>query len=251
VTNTIQETLWNLRVAKWFDDRNLTEGSDPPRQFIKLLQEYTELYEGELLGRTDELKDGIGDTQVVLCGMAHQIKCPWPTWENPPAKDSKRAVAELLIEFGRVLAHDSWRSPEHFGFPLQTMCILLNQIANANGLTMNECQEQAWGDIEHRIGYIDDSGVFVKNVLRPVKGGPVWHPELLGEENMMWSAESPYHDDGSPFMWRLIKTHGAWKECHERELCDGEPRFWDDYEAAMVDIAKRHIEIVQSVESGS
>ena len=79
-TNIIKFPTFGERVAKWFDDRKITENATLNAQLGKLSEEFTELKEGldhledERFPKTislEEVKDGIGDMAVVLAGMAH------------------------------------------------------------------------------------------------------------------------------------------------------------------------------------
>ena len=66
---------WKGRIKQWAvsGDRNLIEGSTPRNQMDQLNEECGELYEGLLENNTDDTKDAIGDIQVVLCVMCHQL----------------------------------------------------------------------------------------------------------------------------------------------------------------------------------
>lgn len=41
-------------------------------------------------------------------------------------------------------------------------CVVLNNLAQMQGLTLNECLEQAWLDIKDRKGTMNEYGVFIK-----------------------------------------------------------------------------------------
>jgi NTP pyrophosphatase (non-canonical NTP hydrolase) len=60
------------KIRGWAADRNLIEGSDSFRQFVKLTEEIGELAHGIAKGRRDEIIDGIGDAVVVLTILAAQ-----------------------------------------------------------------------------------------------------------------------------------------------------------------------------------
>jgi hypothetical protein len=66
---------WKERIKQWAisGDRNLIEGSTTGKQMDKLLEEVKELREGLLNQNTDEIKDAIGDIQVVLAVMCCQL----------------------------------------------------------------------------------------------------------------------------------------------------------------------------------
>lgn len=61
------------KVEKWFIDRNLHE-ANPVKQFVKLMEEAGELFEGIAKDKPAFIKDALGDMQVVLIGLEQQIK---------------------------------------------------------------------------------------------------------------------------------------------------------------------------------
>ena len=64
---------WKERIKQWAADRNLIEGSTPTKQFVKLIEEVGELARAIQLGYQVDTEDAIGDIQVVLCIMCHQL----------------------------------------------------------------------------------------------------------------------------------------------------------------------------------
>ena len=40
--------------------------------------------------------------------------------------------------------------------------VVLNNLAHMNGLTLDECLQQAWDDIKDRKGYMNKHGIFIK-----------------------------------------------------------------------------------------
>ena len=64
---------WKERIKQWAADRNLIEGSTPWKQVRKLIEETEELatalHENDMV----EIKDAIGDIQVVLAVMCAQL----------------------------------------------------------------------------------------------------------------------------------------------------------------------------------
>ena len=61
------------RVGRWFDDRRLTENSNPAKQMRKLLEEVGELAGAIANNDEAEFKDAVGDCAVVLAGMARMM----------------------------------------------------------------------------------------------------------------------------------------------------------------------------------
>lgn len=60
------------KIEGWFYDRGL-HLARPDKQIIKLFEEVGELSSGFLNDDLDEIKDGIGDTVVVLIGLTIQL----------------------------------------------------------------------------------------------------------------------------------------------------------------------------------
>ena len=60
------------KIRNWSLDRNITHGSTPQAQFVKLIEEIGELAEGIAKSRKDAVVDGIGDAVVVLTILAAQ-----------------------------------------------------------------------------------------------------------------------------------------------------------------------------------
>lgn len=61
-----------VQVEQWFKDRGLDE-ADPNKQMLKLFEELGEVASGMARSNLDEVKDGIGDTIVVLIGLSLQL----------------------------------------------------------------------------------------------------------------------------------------------------------------------------------
>ena len=90
---------WKERIKQWAvsGDRNLIEGSSPRKQMGKLIEECNELYEGLLYNDIADIKDAIGDIQVVLAVMCAQLgldidECREIAWEQ--IKDRKGKMVD-------------------------------------------------------------------------------------------------------------------------------------------------------------
>ncbi len=88
---------WKERIRQWAADRNLIEGSTPIKQMDKLDEEVMELYDGLTRSETDDIKDAIGDIQVVLAVMCAQLnldidECREIAWEQ--IKDRKGKMVD-------------------------------------------------------------------------------------------------------------------------------------------------------------
>lgn len=60
-------------IRQWGHDRNLILGATPQAQFVKLIEEFSEITLGMEEQNYAEQKDGIGDTAVVLTILAAQM----------------------------------------------------------------------------------------------------------------------------------------------------------------------------------
>lgn len=89
-------------IRGWARDRNLIDGSDAGRQFIKLAEEMGELAAGLARNRQSEIWDAIGDMVVVLTIMAEQTGasiegCVEQAWQE--IKDRKgRMVGGVFVK---------------------------------------------------------------------------------------------------------------------------------------------------------
>lgn len=98
---------WKERVAKWAEDRNLVQGSNPVLQMNKLIEEVQELSDALIANDTDEICDAIGDIQVVLAVMCAQLgqdidQCREIAWEQ--IKDRKgKMVGGMFVKEGEGL----------------------------------------------------------------------------------------------------------------------------------------------------
>ena len=59
-------------IEQWATDRNL-HTAEPAKQMLKLIEEIGEIASGMARGNMNEIKDGIGDVQVVLTILAMQL----------------------------------------------------------------------------------------------------------------------------------------------------------------------------------
>ena len=85
---------WKERIKQWAvsGDRNLIERSTPLKQMDNLDEEFMELLDGLNHNNIDDIKDAIGDIQVVLAVMCCQLdldidECREIAWEQ--IKDRK------------------------------------------------------------------------------------------------------------------------------------------------------------------
>lgn len=63
----------HVKVCEWAEARNLIKGATPQAQFTKLVEELSEFTTGWGAGDQPEIKDGLGDSMVVLTVLAAQL----------------------------------------------------------------------------------------------------------------------------------------------------------------------------------
>lgn len=117
------------KITQWHKDRNLIDGSTNNAQFVKLLEEVIELY---ATLNPNLSKDGVFFNIKSILSNAYEngrIK------QAPKGKDIKDDVGDINV-------------------------VLMNMIER-EGFTMQQCLETAWHDIKDRKGEMRN-GVFVK-----------------------------------------------------------------------------------------
>ena len=157
MTKTLEE-----KTEQWFIDRNL-QTANPVKQFLKLMEEGGELFEGIAKDRPELIFDALGDMQVVLIGMGLQIKNGSTIEATPQELELLQLVATLgdiaAKLFSHIYQHETKR-PE-----LQAELILaknyIHSVAIHNCTTADNCLVIAYEEIKDRKGKMID-GVFVK-----------------------------------------------------------------------------------------
>ncbi len=149
------------KVEQWFIDRNLDK-AEPSKQFLKLMEETGELFEGIAKGDEALIQDAIGDIQVVLIGLEMQL-------EN---QEEQKALSDLegyLLAFvnalgmyaGYLANSDNEKAGLGFILARGLTPILIDKIAQSFNTTPEECLEIAYNEIKDRKGKLIN-GVFVK-----------------------------------------------------------------------------------------
>lgn len=76
----------------------------------------------------------------------------------------------------------------------------------------------------------------------------VWWEEFDGDDCSIWTANSPFSDDGHVFQWRLVpgmtRNRVIWLADHDSEL-GGEGNLWNTLEDAKAAIQRQHDKIVR------
>lgn len=166
-----------LNIIQWGVDRNIVGGATPQRQFLKLMSEFGEL--GDAIAKNDieGIKDGIGDSFVVLMligamlGLKPLIIDALPTWisftkfspiigeEEPTIESSYARTADKMTYLGLVVCMDSNSEGSH---PVLNCVGHLSRIAASYELTMETCALHAYNEIKDRTGVLFN-GTFIKS----------------------------------------------------------------------------------------
>ena len=136
-----------LLIIQWAKDKDLT---NPEKQRLKLLSEIGELADAILKNDVTEIKDGIGDTFVVLIILAEQT--------NVNIRLDKFTPQPIFDLYGTILTDILHRKAVQSSIDfLNDICILLK-------FDLTECANLAWDTIKNRTG-ITVNGIFLKNQL--------------------------------------------------------------------------------------
>ena len=120
------------KIAQWHEDRNLIAGATDDSQFEKLLEEVVELY--MTIHRND-------------CNMSPLF-----------AKYDLQEMIGKLHSKGRIKQAPEGKTIED---DVGDINVVLINLLERNGFTMQQCLDVAWNDIKDRKGKMID-GVFVK-----------------------------------------------------------------------------------------
>lgn len=157
-------TKMNLeeKVQQWFVDRNLHE-ANPVKQFLKLMEESGELFEGIAKDKSELIYDALGDIQVVLIGLDQQIK-------NGAQISANQQELELLLmvsSLGNIaqklyshVCHNETQMPL-IKSDLMFIGSVITSVSLFNKTDADSCLQIAHDVIKDRKGKMID-GVFVK-----------------------------------------------------------------------------------------
>lgn len=150
------------KVQQWFVDRNLHE-ANPVKQFLKLMEESGELFEGVAKDKSELIYDALGDIQVVLIGLEQQIK-------NGAQISANQQELELLLmvsSLGNIaqklyahVCHNETKMPL-IKSNLMFLDSVISSVSFFNGTDADSCLQIAYDAIKDRKGKMVD-GVFVK-----------------------------------------------------------------------------------------
>lgn len=157
-------TKMNLeeKVQQWFVDRNLHE-ANPVKQFLKLMEESGELFEGIAKDKSELIYDALGDIQVVLIGLDQQIKNGAQISANQQELELLLMVSSLGNIAQKLYAHVCHNETQIPLIKADLMFLdsVISTVSFCNGTTAESCLEEAYEVIKDRKGKMID-GVFVK-----------------------------------------------------------------------------------------
>jgi len=158
------------KVKQWSKDRGITINGKSTTQMLKLVSEYSEIYEAYFEDDIDLLKDAIGDCTVVLINLNELInkegnlnhKIDWTKVENKKV-DSSILQAKTMMTLGK-LADDIGKSYyEKASEKIEIMLGQLNSLAELNEINFVDCLELAYNEIKDRKGFLNENGNFIKS----------------------------------------------------------------------------------------
>ena len=150
------------KVQQWFVDRNLHQ-ANLIKQFLKLMEESGELFEGIAKDKSELIYDALGDIQVVLIGFEQQIKNGAQISANQQELELLLMVSSLGNIAQKLYAHVCHNETQ---IPLiKADLMFLNSVISSvsffNGTNADSCLQIAYDAIKDRKGKMVD-GVFVK-----------------------------------------------------------------------------------------
>lgn len=162
----MKELIQNIE--QWANDRNLIKGSTPPKQMLKLMEEFGELCAGIAKNKPEMIKDAIGDCFVVLTILNQQTEVDLDIDEilNKSYKlikntnDYTTASTLLFTYYAGNLANAICCDEDPSEF-ITCLFVLLFLISSQCYLNLTDCVQHAYNQIKDRKGKMID-GVFVK-----------------------------------------------------------------------------------------
>ena len=157
-------TKMNLekKVQQWFVDRNLHE-ANPVKQFLKLMEESGELFEGIAKDKSELIYDALGDIQVVMIGLEQQIN----NGAQISANEQELELLLMVSSLGNIsqklyshVCHNETQTPL-IKSDIMFLDSVINSVSIFNGTNTENCLQIAYDAIKDRkVKMID--GVFVK-----------------------------------------------------------------------------------------
>jgi len=142
------ETEYYQHIRQWARDRNIIEGLTPHSQFVKLVEEFSEI-------QADPL-DGIGDSLVVMtiiCAMRNiKLEDLMAVEFDDKSTFPLTALGYLAGDIAR--GRDISQSMMNLKYVIHNYCWMYR-------VKVVDCLAQAWGEIKDRKGVVK-GGIFIK-----------------------------------------------------------------------------------------
>jgi hypothetical protein len=165
-----------INVAQWCDDRNFTYGSNPMRQFFKLVEEFGETCEAIECSDVADTMDGIGDTLVVTRAILHQMGYDAEAYVAAFNRGQgmrqlhQGIVSDPLVacasSLGVIAKGISKGDVVQVADGVSGLVMGLQILCDSTSINIYECMSEAWNEIKDRKGMLID-GVFVKEADLP------------------------------------------------------------------------------------
>ncbi len=145
-----KELKFFKNVEKWATDRGILKNGDYFTQKLKLIEEFGELAGAIAKNDFNGIKDAIGDMAVVFTIMTLLEEDNFPR-HSMISLTEVMPVDEIIEDLRHNLTHPNLLS-------------FLRDISEKLLIPFDECLETAWEQIKDRKGYLNENGVFVKEV---------------------------------------------------------------------------------------
>lgn len=155
---------FNQFVIGWAGDRKILKNGKPYTQGLKLISEWGETCDALAKGKKNDLKDGIGDSSVVLVILAKMHGfTPSPVIPRYLllGADERDLVSAITYTIGRIVL-GKFEDHSSCGRMIDTCLDSLKMLAEMNDLEYMDCCAHAWDEIKNRKGELNELGVFVK-----------------------------------------------------------------------------------------
>lgn len=183
MTTLLSRTDFIYNTYEWGRAKGIHEHSSLLGQTLKTVEELGELAGGIASNRKDKIRDGVGDVLVTLVMVGAQNSVS----NVELIRFVERNPNTLLVEPDHTVICGQinfalWNIAEMMGEVVKPHLLLpiavtpgeitpnidniidaVHNIANAYGLTIEECMTQAWNEIKDRTGYMVVGGAFVKD----------------------------------------------------------------------------------------
>lgn len=146
---------------QWGKDRKITINGELATQFLKLTEENGEFYDSE--GDIEKIKDAIGD-QIVVLTMINGLIANKFSYEEVfiDVNNICLITAMMCSTKGKIAGFIARNKLDMLPDLINKYLKLLDLLANASGLTLNECWNYAYNEIKDRKGYLAENGCFIK-----------------------------------------------------------------------------------------